>query len=383
MKLVIFGLTVSSSWGNGHATLWRGMIKALCRRGHRVVFFERDVPYYAATRDLTSLPRGALILYSSWDQAMPLARRELADADVGMVSSYCPDGVDAAALVLHSGVRVKAFYDLDTPLTLQRPNAGESLPYIPRDGLAGFDLVLSYTGGRALDGLRQHLGARHVVPLYGHIDPEVHRPVAPAVQYRCDLSYLGTCVPDCQGVLQELFIKPARQLPGHRFVIGDSPYPADFPWTENIHFVHHMPSSEHPAFLSSSRLTLNVTRKAMAEIGYCPSGRLFEAAACGTAMVSDGWEGLETFYTPGQEILIARSAADTIAAMQLSDAELSRLARNGRERVLSQHTADHRAKELEHALEQVNAPSSRQPQMAALRSLQSTGFPFAITEGEG
>ena len=159
MKFVIFGLTISSS-GNGHATLWRACAKCLARRRHRVVFFERDVPYYALNRDLTTLPCGELCLYSSWDEALPAARRHLADADVAMVTSYCPDGVDATDAVLESEAAVRTFYDLDAPVTLARMQAGEPVEYIGPRGLSEFDLVLSYTGGRALTELQVRLGAR-------------------------------------------------------------------------------------------------------------------------------------------------------------------------------------------------------------------------------
>lgn len=360
MKLVIFGLTVSSSWGNGHATLWRGLCRALGRRGHKVVFFEKDVPYYAAHRDVTELPGGGeLLLYKSWNEALPDARRHLSDADVAMITSYCPDGIAASDLVLSCDVGVKTFYDMDTPVTLNCLAAGKSLCYIGARGLADFDLVLSYTGGAALDQLQTRLGARRVAPLYGHVDPEVHHPVDPVDRYQADLSYLGTYAPDRQAALEALFIEPARRLPHRRFLLGGAQYPADFPWADNIYFVQHMPPSEHPAFFCSSRLTLNVTRRAMADMGYCPSGRLFEAAACGTPVLSDAWEGLDTFFTPGHEILIARDPADSIAALEISDAQLSRITRVARERTLAEHTSEARVRELELLLESSEtAPAS-------------------------
>jgi spore maturation protein CgeB len=358
MKLVIFGLTVSSSWGNGHATLWRGLWRALARRGHRIVFFERDVPYYAGHRDLTSLPGGELVLYRGWDEALAQATRELGDADVAMVTSYCPDGVAAADLVLNSSAEVKTFYDLDTPVTFERLRAGETVAYLPPRGLGGFDLVLSYTGGAALDALRSELGARRVAALYGSVDPGAHYPVPAVDSYRSDLSYLGTYAADRQQAVESLLVEPARRLPHKRFVIGGAQYPHDFPWTANIHFVRHMPPPEHPAFFCSSRLTLNVTRRAMAEMGYCPSGRLFEAAACGTPVLSDWWEGLDAFFEPGREVLIARSTEDAVNAIELTDAELAKVARAARERALNEHTADHRARELEQAMEGVSSTSN-------------------------
>ena len=350
MKLVIFGLSVSSSWGNGHATLWRGLIHALSRAGHWVVFYERDVPYYAEHRDLAYLPDGQLRLYSSWAEATDSAAADLADADVGMVTSYCPDGVAAAELVLSSNASVSVFYDLDTPVTLERLRVGQPVPYIGPGGLAGFDLVLSYTGGSALTELEHSLGAKRVLPLYGSVDPAVHYPVPPVKRYRADLSYLGTYAEDRQEALVRLLVEPARRVP-RRFLIGGAQYPAAFPWSDNIYFVRHLPPAEHSAFYCSSRLTLNITRGPMAEMGYCPSGRLFEAAACGVPVLTDSWDGLSDFFEPGSEILVAATTEDAVAALETSDAELARIARAARERTLSQHSAHRRAAELVAALE--------------------------------
>jgi spore maturation protein CgeB len=355
MKIVIFGLTVSSSWGNGHATLWRGLCKALARRGHDVVFFERDTPYYAAHRDMTELPGGRLILYPDWHTILRAAQKELADADVGMVTSYCPDGIAAANAVLNSSVPLKVFYDLDTPVTLSQIRSNGSVSYIDPGGLGAFDLVLSYTGGAALEELKTELGARRVAPLYGSVDPDVHKRVEPVEMFRCDLSYLGTYAEDRQSALQALFIETARRLPAQRFLIGGAQYPEAFPWTANIFFASHVAPPDHPAFYSSSRLTLNVTRQAMAQAGYCPSGRLFEAAACGTPILSDFWQGLDDFFEPGAEIVVATTTEDAIAALQLSDRELERIARAARERTLAEHTAEQRAKDMEEAFERARA----------------------------
>lgn len=347
MKIVIFGLSVSSSWGNGHAVLWRGLLRSLLREKHRITFFERDVPYYAAHRDLFVLPNGGeLVLYPDWETVRPYAHQVLSNADVGLVTSYCPDGLPATGLVLDSNLPIRCFYDLDTPVTLNRLEAGEQVPYIGPTGLSDFDLVLSYTGGPALDALKNVLGARKVVPLYGSADPEYHRPTNPAPQYAAALSFLGTYASDRQDTLQRLLIQPAHLRPWHRFVIGGAQYPPDFAWCRNIFFVRHLPPAEHCAFYASSRLTLNVTRTAMSRFGWCPSGRLFEAAACGTPILSDTWPGLETFFTPGEEILLASRSEDTLSAIDMSDLALSQIGTRARERVLSSHTATHRAREL-------------------------------------
>jgi spore maturation protein CgeB len=359
MKIAIFGLTISSSWGNGHATLWRGLCKSLARLGHQVVFFERDVPYYAANRDWQSLPLGELVLYSSWQSIARRAERELRDADAAIVTSYCPDALPAAAAIHAADHAISVFYDLDTPVTLARLQCGETVPYIGAEGLRDYDLVLSYTGGSALEELRSCLGAQRVRPLYGHVDPEVHQPVARSACYAADLSWLGTYAQDRQAMLEELFVEPARCCPQRKFLLAGAQYPQDFPWTDNVYFVRHLPPHEHAAFFSSSRLTLNVTREAMANMGWCPSGRLFEAAACGAAIISDEWSGLEEFYRPGAEILIGRTAADTIAALSLDSRTLQRIGRAARERTLAEHTAAHRARQLTDMLQQVS--SSRIP----------------------
>jgi spore maturation protein CgeB len=350
MKIVIFGLTISSSWGNGHATLWRGLCKALARRNHhRIVFFERDVPYYAGARDLYEWQSGSLVLYPRWEDVQSQAYDEIRSADVVMVTSYCPDALSVTELL--GGRALNVFYDLDTPVTLARLSGGNAVPYIGPRGLRDFDLVLSYTGGRALTELSSRLGARMAAPLYGHVDPELHQPEAPRPHYRSDLSYLGTYSADRQHGLESYFIHPARQRPHHRFLIGGAQYPQEFPWTPNIYFVRHLPPSEHAAFFSSSRLTLNITRAPMAQMGWCPSGRLFEAAACGVPVLSDDWEGLDHFFTPDTEILVARKESDALAALDLPDAELERIGRAARERVMTEHTSERRAIELLAALE--------------------------------
>ena len=351
MKLVVFGLSVSSSWGNGHATLWRGLIKGLHRLGHHTVFFEHDTPFYARHRDLHDVPGGQLILYPDWEEIRRQAATQLADADAAIVTSYCPDASAASELVLSSPTRVRCFYDLDTGVTLDRLRNGQTVDYIPAGGLADFDLVLSYTGGLALSELKTRLGARHIAPLYGSVDPEQHHPTAAIERFRSDLSYLGTYAADRQRELEELFVEPARRHSELKFLIGGPQYPADFPWTKNIHLVPHVPPEEHPAFYCSSRLTLSVTRRPMAEMGYCPSGRLFEAAACGAPIVSDDWDGLDYFFEPGRDILVARTTGHVMDALAMSDEELGRIARAGRERALAVHTADRRALDLENILE--------------------------------
>ncbi len=354
MKLAIFGLSVSSSWGNGHAVLWRALIRSLGRQGHRIMFFERDVAYYAENRDLTELEGGLLVLYRGWREVAAEARRQLADADAAIVTSYCPDALAAAELVFDSRA-LPVFYDLDSPVTLARLAAGETVEYVGADRLSPFALVLSYAGGAALTALRERLGARRVAPLYGCVDPERYRPAPSPGGPRAALSYLGTWAADRQQMLDRLFLDPARRRPRERFVIGGAQYPSDFPWRPNIFFERHVTPAEHPRFYAAARSTLNITRAAMAECGWCPSGRLFEAAACATPILSDRWDGLDGFFVPGSEVLIVRSTGDVLAALDLGDRELALIGAAARERALAEHTADRRAAELAMLLESAAA----------------------------
>ncbi|MBX5483114.1 MAG: glycosyltransferase [Myxococcaceae bacterium] len=353
MKLVVFGLTMSSSWGNGHATLWRALASALARDGHRLVFFEHDVPYYAQHRDLVRMDGVELVLYRSFDDVRGQAAAHLDGADAAIVTSYCPDAQAATELSLASNAAVKAFYDMDTGVTIERLEAGERVEYVPSGGLGGFDVVLSFVGGGALEALVRQLGARWAVPLYGSVDADLYRPLQ--VPRTAHLSYLGTWAANRQKALDQLFLEPARRMPEHWFCIGGSQYPPDFPWEKNVRYVFHVPPPEHPAFYCSAHATLNVTRAPMARFGYCPSGRIFEAAACGIPVVTDAWEGIDTFFTPGSEILVATSAEDVVDALCVGEGFLRRIGERARERALDEHSGTARARELVHILDLARA----------------------------
>jgi spore maturation protein CgeB len=350
VKLVVFGLSISSSWGNGQATTWRALARGLADEGHELVFFERDVPYYARHRDFTSIPSGRLHLYADFADARPIAARELSDADAAMITSYCPDGPEATELVLASPATARAFYDMDAPVTLSRLRRGERIEYLPPDGLGEFEVVMSFTGGGTLEALARELGGRRVEPLYGCVDPDVHRPAdrdAPST----DLSYLGTYSADRQATLDALLFEPARALPERSFVVGGALYPHELAWPTNVRHLDHVPPGSHAAFYGASRLTLNATRGPMKASGFCPSARLFEAAACGVAVLSDPWRGLTSFFEPGHEILVATRAEEAIDLLRAAPEALSRVGRAARERVLEAHTGRHRARELVAILE--------------------------------
>ncbi len=360
MKIVICGLSISSAWGNGHATLLRGLFRALHSDGNQLHFFERDTPYYAATRDATSFPFVDLHLYSDWNDILPLLTSQLRDADAAMVTSYCPDGASACELVAASSIPSKIFYDMDTPVTLSRLERGETLDYVPAEGLGAFNLVLSYTGGEALRLLRERLHAQRVSALYGWADPEMHHPAEPVSCYRADLSYLGTYAADRQGSLEHFLLSAAQQLPDKQFLVGGPMYPHPDRWPSNVAYRAHVPPSEHPAFYCSSRLTLNITRGTMAAMGYCPSGRLFEAAACGTPVLSDCWSGLDEFFTPGEEILLTTSSDEAVEAIQEDTGRLKQIGLRARQRTLDCHTAAIRARQLIALIENSSGQHARQ-----------------------
>lgn len=355
MKITIFGLTISSSWGNGHATPYRAILKALHRRGHQIHFYERDVPYYAAHRDLERPEFCNLNFYSDWQSVRRDALRQANDSDVVLCASFCPNGARIADEALDLGRPLKVFYDLDTPVTLNKIERGES-EYLRPDQIPEFDLYLSFTGGGTIEELTSRWGARFALPLYGCVDTELHTRVTPHPEFACDLSYMGTYAADRQQKLDDLFLEPARRLSERSFVLAGSLYPWDWAWPQNVRRFEHVAPADHSALYSSSRLTLNITRKEMARWGYCPSGRFFEAAACGTPILTDWFDGLDTFFGVGDdpELLVAGSSEDAIAAITLPNSELQKIAARARERTLSQHTGEQRAEQFIAAIERAS-----------------------------
>ena len=347
MKIVICGLAITSSWGNGHATTYRALARALNERGHKIVFFERDLEWYASNRDMPEPPFCTVHLYDSWHEARALVRRELADADVAVVGSYFPDGIAAADDVLDSAVPIKAFYDIDTPITFSKLQGGDE-EYLRRDQVPGFDVYFSFTGGPLLCEIEREFGARRAVPLYCSFDPSRYRLCEVDPKYRCDLSYMGTYAPDRQENLEELLCQSARRLPDKKFIVAGPQYPTKVSWPANVQHIIHLEPKFHPPFYSSSSFTLNLTRKNMVQVGYSPSVRLFEAAGCGAAIISDYWAGLESFLIPGKEILLARSSGEVITYLtQLPERERREIGRRAQERVIAEHSAEKRAVQFE------------------------------------
>lgn len=343
LRVVVIGLSLSSSWGNGHATTYRALLRALAARGHDIVFLERDVPWYASERDLADPDFCSLRLYNSPDEV----RESVRDADVVIVGSFVPDGIAVTDLVQRVARGIVAFYDIDTPVTMAKLASGDCL-YLTAQQIAGFDLYLSFTGGPMLQRIEAQYGARLALALYCSVDPELYRPTGHS--RRWDLGYLGTYSPDRQATLKRLLIEPARSLPNHRFVVAGPQYPDDIDWPDNVERLAHVSPADHAEFYSSMAWTLNVTRTDMIACGYSPSVRLFEAAACRTPILSDRWEGLDNVLRVGTEILVADSTNDVMLALAMPEEARDIIAETARDRILCEHTAAHRAHELEQHL---------------------------------
>lgn len=344
LNVVVLGLSLSSSWGNGHATTFRSLLRALAAIGHDVLFLERDTPWYAAHRDLTSPDFCRLKFYSGLEDLRRM-QGVITEADVVIVGSYVPEGIVIGRWVQSVAKGIVAFYDIDTPVTLAKLERGEC-EYLTPDLIPGYEIYFSFTGGPILDHLMIHYHSPTARALYCSVDPQLY-PMLDRIK-RWDLSYLGTYSPDRQPALKKLLIEAARRAPHLRFVIAGAQYPADIPWPQNVERIDHVPPSDHPAFYAESRFTLNVTRTDMIRAGHSPSVRLFEAAACGTPIISDVWDGLDALFDPKREIILAQNSDDVLAVLShSSDAERDLVGLAARQRVLMQHTAAHRAQLLE------------------------------------
>jgi len=359
LNIVIFGLSITSAWGNGHATTYRALARALQGRGHRVRFFERDMPWYERHRDLAAAPYCDVTLYSSIAELQQHVA-ELARADLLIVGSYVPEGRGLIEWVLPRASGVKAFYDIDTPVTVGKLARG-TCEYLEPKQVPLFDLYLSFAGGPVIKRLHSEFGAARPRPFYCSVEPREYFPV-PATTKRYDLGYLGTYSADRQPALERLLLQPARRWREGLFYVAGAQYPREIQWPANVVRTEHLAPAMHRDFYNCQRITLNITRADMVSNGYSPSVRLFEGAACAVPIVSDPWPGLEEFFDPGREILIARSTSDVLHYLHdLSDTELLEVGARARHRVLESHTAEHRALELERHVQELFLQPSATP----------------------
>jgi spore maturation protein CgeB len=358
LDIAILGLSITSSWGNGHATTYRGLVRELARRGHRITFLERDVYWYAENRDLPEPPFCRTVLYTTLDELRGEHAAVVRDADLVIVGSYVPDGVAVGEWVVRTAGGATAFYDIDTPVTLAKLARGEH-EYLSPALVPRYDMYLSFTGGPTLERIERELGSPMARALYCSVDETLYAP-APALEPRWDLGYMGTYSDDRQPTVDRLLVAAARRWTDGRFAVVGPMYPEHLRWPGNVEREPHLPPSEHRAFYNRQRFTLNVTRADMIAAGWSPSVRLFEAAACATPIVSDRWAGLEALFAPGEEIVIADDTDDVLRTVRgMPEDERRAMGEAARRRVLAGHTAAHRAAELEgHALALLARPTA-------------------------
>lgn len=345
MKFVILGLSITSSWGNGHATTYRGLVRGLAERGHEILFLERDVPWYADNRDYPKSRYCRIGLYKDLNQLHTQFADYVRKADVVIVGSYVPDGIAVGQWAIETARGLTAFYDIDTPVTLAKLDRNEC-DYLSPELIARYQLYLSFTGGPTLQHIENHYRSPMARALYCSVDPKLYFPENRKNKWV--LGYLGTYSQDRQSGLRELLLKPARKMPWQRFIVAGPQYPRTIRWPKNVERITHLPPNLHRAFYNEQEFTLNITRDDMKQAGYSPSVRLFEAAACGTPIISDYWPGLETLLEPNKEILISNSAQDTVHYLtEITPQTRAAMGARARERILAEHTASHRAAELE------------------------------------
>jgi spore maturation protein CgeB len=344
LKMVIMGLTITSSWGNGHATTYRGLVRELTRLGHKVLFLERDVEWYANNRDMPKPPFGMTRLYDDFADLKDRFTEKIRKADVVIIGSYVHDGIRVGEWVRRICSGIVAFYDIDTPVTLAKLR-GDQNDYLSTALIPKYDLYLSFTGGQMLKTLQKKFRSPCARALYCSFDPEIYYPEERTIRW--DLAYMGTYSDDRQPTVDRLLLEPAQREPKLKFAVVGPQYPQDIVWPKNVKRINHLSPRDHRKFYNSQRFTLNVTRKDMVQAGYSPSVRLFEAAACATPIISDYWKGLDELFDPDEQILIAHSPEDTLKYLQIPETERRAIGTRARERVLRDHTAAHRALELE------------------------------------
>lgn len=344
LRFVVLGLSITSAWGNGHATTYRALLREITALGHSVLFLERDVPWYARARDMPSPPFCDTQLYASLEDLKLRFTEAVADADVVIVGSYVPEGTAVGEWVTRTARGITAFYDIDTPVTLAKLEAGDE-EYLSLQLIPAYQIYFSFAGGPMLERIERRFGSPCARALYCSFDPLIHFAEPAAEQW--DLGYLGTYSPDRQPTLDRLLTDTARRWGGGRFVVAGPQYPSDVHWPDNVQKMEHVEPQAHRHFYCTQRFTLNVTRAAMIEVGHAPSVRLFEAAACGTPIISDRWEGLDELFEPGSEILVPRTSREVLDYLvDLSECERRAIGARARARVLQHHTAARRAREL-------------------------------------
>lgn len=353
MNIAFFASSLVSAYWNGAATYYRGMVRALHERGHQVTFYEPDAFGRQQHRDMDDPPWARVVVYSAETEAEVLRTVEQArGADLVVKASGV--GVhdallEKAVLDLQGPGTLVAFWDVDAPATLDRMHGDAADPLralVPR-----YDLVLTYGGGEPVRSAYLGLGARECVPIYNALDPATHHPVKPDARFEGDLGFLGNRLPDREARVEQFFLHAAERLPQRRFLLGGSGW-QDKPMPANVNYLGHVYTADHNAFNCTPRAVLNISRESMARYGFSPATRVFEAAGAAACLITDAWEGLEQFFEPGREMLVARDGDEVAAHVEALDADSARrVGQAAYARVLAEHTYAHRAAQLDALLQ--------------------------------
>lgn len=352
MKIAFFGSSLVSAYWNGAATYYRGIIRALARRGHDVTFYEPDAYDRQKHRDMPDPEWARVVVYAGeGHDGVSAALHDARDADVIVKASgvgVFDELLEGAVLDLRNGSNLIIFWDVDAPATLDRVHGDATDAFLPR--IPQYDLVCTYGGGDPVVRAYLQLGARACVPIYNAFDPDTHHPVKPDPRFAADLGFLGNRLPDREARVEQFFLTAAAARPQQRFLLGGSGW-GDKPMPPNVSYVGHVYTRDHNAFNCTPLAVLNINRDSMARYGFSPPTRVFEAAGAAACLITDAWEGIESFLEPGREVLVAHSGDEVVAHLDALDADAARrIGRAALQRVLSQHTYAHRAALLEAVL---------------------------------
>ncbi|HVD38058.1 MAG TPA: glycosyltransferase [Solirubrobacterales bacterium] len=355
MRVAFFGSSLVSAYWNGACTYYRGIVRALDARGHRVAFYEPDAFERQEHRDIDDPEWAQVVVYEPRDEgAVREVVVEAADADVVVKASGVGvfDAVLEEAVAALEGPEVRVFWDVDAPATLAAMEADEGSPL--RELIGRYDLVLTYGGGQPVIDRYAALGARACVPIYNALDPGTHHPEPARPDLACDLAFLGNRLPDREARVEEFFFRAVEALPQRTFLLGGNGWEDRVEGLANVRYLGHVPPGGHNALNRSALAVLNVSRESMAANGWSPATRVFEVAGAGGCLISDEWEGIEDFLAPGEEVLVARDGAEVVELLAGLDPEHARaIGEAALERVLAEHTYERRAAQVEAVLEGV------------------------------
>ncbi|MBD3317952.1 MAG: glycosyltransferase [Chitinivibrionales bacterium] len=351
--IAFFGSSLVSAYWNGAATYYRGILQALHKRGHTVTFYEPDAFDRQSHRDIANPAYARVVVYGAKNEFQVIAAIQQAQTAQVVVKAsgvgVYDELLEEAVLGLRKPATRVVFWDVDAPATLERMRTNRSDRF--RELVRAYDGVFTYGGGEPVIQDYTDFGARTCVPIYNALDPTTHYPVSPRDEYRADLSLLANRMPDREKRIHEFFFRPAAALPRHRFLLGGNGWGENAPRRPNIAYIGHVYTADHNAFNSSARAVLNVNRQSMADYGFSPATRIFEAAGAGACIITDSWRGIDRFLTPGQECLVAETGEDVASILQnLSPERAAAIGTAAYHRVQAEHTYDHRALLVEEKL---------------------------------